>query len=797
MEQLRESALLLGRHSGPIDQQALKDFSRFKETLSALPEEIANQSLSKIDNEDRLKVLQFLARLAHEKKMLTKQIEPLVSKLLKVASWQETLTAKTAEDAECQNEVPPPPATSDSEPHLHSIRASPPVSQKSLPSNSQAVSHFLPSLQDAASALFGGYLSSSKTSPRVADPAASGSEMGFFTTDPSGSATETTAQDVEPGSSSPLARLTSLATSRNDEWVRMKSETGEIYYWNRRDDSTSWQLPLFTRARWQQETTADGIDYYWNHKGLTVWTLPSLDETSSHQEAEQNSGQISLEVANELAESKDAQHRWMSLRQRLGLFLCPCIVIVCLATQYESSSPLRHRLIGVVCLVAVMFLTEVMPLYLTSMCVGPFLVAFSVCDSDIALAPYANDVCFLLWGTSFLTAAMSRHSLHQRFATWVTNLPMVGGVPWRKRVAIALATVSMSLILNVAAVASIMFPIILAISGAESSAKLADNAFRNGVTGNVLVGLYSSLAGSMATILSPPIIVCISSLQKHGGIEITFLKWLCIGVPAALLVSLAGLITVHRTLPAAAAPSENVKRSPGRWKWGEKVTISVLFLNVALWLFPTVYNGPGAARLRVALPPGVAAVLGTVPLFLIPDVSHREPVLPWKQAVQDTDWGVIMLVGGGMSLGNQIFSTGLAKTLAVEFISVTGINDIYLLTAATTVLTITLTEMLSNLATIAMLCPIILAIAQQINPDPSIAMTPVVAVPMAAMCSFMTPWASAINGMAYGTGHVTLAQMLKFGLVMNMICSVVIFCLVTHLVPLVWPPGSHVLSTSL
>jgi len=90
-----------------------------------------------------------------------------------------------------------------------------------------------------------------------------------------------------------------------------------------------------------------------------------------------------------------------------------------------------------------------------------------------------------------------------------------------------------------------------------------------------------------------------------------------------------------------------------------------------------------------------------------------------------------------------------------------------------------------------MLCPIIFAIAQNIDSDPLVAMTPVVAVPLAAVCSFMTPWASALNAMAYGTGHVTFGQMLTFGFIMNVLCSLIIFMTVTSLVPIIWPPGSQ------
>merc|ERR1712007_262163 len=135
--------------------------------------------------------------------------------------------------------------------------------------------------------------------------------------------------------------------------------------------------------------------------------------------------------------------------------------------------------------------------------------------------------------------------------------------------------------------------------------------------------------------------------------------------------------------------------------------------------------------------------------------------MPWRVALRGCDWGVPMIVGGGITLGEHLGATGLAERIAEDFVNWTGIEDIWSLTAITIILTIALTELLSNLASVAMLSPIIYEIGVRLDPDPNVAMTPVIAVPFAAVCSFLT----------------------------NLVAGVIIFLVCRVFVPAIWPPS--------
>jgi len=154
--------------------------------------------------------------------------------------------------------------------------------------------------------------------------------------------------------------------------------------------------------------------------------------------------------------------------------------------------------------------------------------------------------------------------------------------------------------------------------------------------------------------------------------------------------------------------------------------------------------------------------------------------------------------------GAQMQGTGVASKIAMTVVTSTGISDIRLLTYFSIVFTIFMTEFVSNLASIAMMCPIIINISLEIMQNdlqmskeelmvgfkddsisPWMILMPTIAVPFAAVCAFMTPWSSPMNAMAYGTGHVPLPRMLKNGFTIDVLCSVAIW-LVLQLVPLIW-----------
>ena len=181
---------------------------------------------------------------------------------------------------------------------------------------------------------------------------------------------------------------------------------------------------------------------------------------------------------------------------------------------------------------------------------------------------------------------------------------------------------------------------------------------------------------------------------------------------------------------------------------------------------------PLGATLSAALPGGAVALLAASVLFAARD-EEGERVLPWRDATQ-IDWGIVMLFGGGISLGTQMVETGLAEALGGGFLAVTGIESRWALTAAAAVFTIFFTEACSNTASANMIVPLVLGVAARLGVDP---IGPALAVGVAASCAFMLPIATGPNAIAYGSGHVRSKAMMRTGLALNLASAAVIVAL--------------------
>ena len=217
------------------------------------------------------------------------------------------------------------------------------------------------------------------------------------------------------------------------------------------------------------------------------------------------------------------------------------------------------------------------------------------------------------------------------------------------------------------------------------------------------------------------------------------------------------------------------------------MTAVAFSLAVIGWMVPGLMKAadlPGGAALSAALPGGSVALLAASVLFLFGD-DEGERVLPWRDAV-GIDWGIIMLFGGGISLGQQMFDTGLAATISTWFVDVTGVSDLWTLTALTVVFTIFFTEVCSNTASANMLVPLVIAAADELQVSP---IPPALAVGLAASCAFMLPIATGPNAIAYGTGRVPMTAMVRVGFGLNLLCAAFVFLLLRVLCPLYgWVP---------
>jgi sodium-dependent dicarboxylate transporter 2/3/5 len=459
-------------------------------------------------------------------------------------------------------------------------------------------------------------------------------------------------------------------------------------------------------------------------------------------------------------------------RRKVGLALTPALFAAVWFAPL-ALEPRAHRLAAVFVAVIVAWVTEVVPISVTALLIAPAMVVAGITDSETAFAPYADPLIFLFIGGFFIARAMTRHGLDRRLARSLMSFRLVRGSPVRIRMAFMMSAVVLSMWISNTATAAILVPILLG--------TLPDDDAESG--GSVLAIAYAASVGGMGTLIgSPPNFITVRFLEEQAAVQLDFVQWMGIGVPTALvLVVVLGMVLQRLAPPPSIESNVALVHSP--WSKGELVTAGCFALAVAGWTIPGVMRAVGApyaAEVGRALPIGAVAILASAPLFLLLDDDGETPVLPWHDAAR-IDWGLILLFGGGLSLGAQMFDTGLAAAIGRWFLETTGISSMWGLTAALIVFTVFFTEACSNTASSNMIVPLAIAAAMELGVSP---LPPALAVGLAASCAFMLPIATGPNAVAYGTGLLTLPQMMRVGFVLNIVTALTLLAVLYALTSL-------------
>ncbi|MGE0789823.1 MAG: DASS family sodium-coupled anion symporter [Sandaracinaceae bacterium] len=449
--------------------------------------------------------------------------------------------------------------------------------------------------------------------------------------------------------------------------------------------------------------------------------------------------------------------------------------------------PKAHHLAAVFGAILVLWLSEAIPIAASALLIAPLLVVTDICAPAEAFKHYADPLLFLFIGGFFIAEAMTVHGLDRRIAKAILTMRSVDGRPGRTRVALTVVGFLLSMWISNTGATAILVPILLRLHRAPARGEKS-STIPAAEAGGLLALAYSCSIGGLGTLVgSPPNLITLRNLNE-GERAFGFLEWTMVGLPTALaLFGLIYLVT-SRMFRApqtenqtALSPEDLFPDVPERWTRGEITTAVSFGLAVVGWLLP------GAAQaldleitptLKALLPSGVVAIVASSILFAVPDGAGKR-VLSWEQAAR-IDWGVILLFGGGIALGTQLVETGLAAALSHGFVSLSGIESLWPLVAFACVFTIFFTEICSNTASATMLVPLVIAIAVELGVSP---VPPALAVGLAASCAFMLPIATGPNAIVYSTGRVTQGQMIRAGLWLNVLGSVVVFVMLRVLCP--------------
>lgn len=489
----------------------------------------------------------------------------------------------------------------------------------------------------------------------------------------------------------------------------------------------------------------------------------------------------------------------VSRRAWIGRFLGPALAVavyVLLPSEPELADAARGTA-AVGSLMAVWWITEALPLPATALLPVPLFPLVGVMPIAEATAPYASDILFLFMGGFMIALAMQRWGLHRRVA--LLTVLAVGTRPTRVVGGFMIATAFLSMWVSNTATTVMMLPI--GVSVLQLVFDRLDDTDAENVTGAgapnfatclMLAIAYAASIGSLGTLIgTPPNLFMAGFVAETYDIEIGFGQWMLFGLPLAVgFLVLAWLVLTRLAYPTSLAEipggrtlfrDELSRVGPvGR---GEKVVAVVFVLTALAWVLRTPLSGWDRLVSLVpaveALSDPAIAIIAAVALFTIP-VDPRNGVfaLDWGTA-RKLPWGVLLLFGGGLSLARGVADSGLDAWIGEQVGVLGGLPTVALIVVAVAAV-IFLTELTSNTATAATFLPILGGVALGLDLDPLLLVIPAT---LAATCAFMMPVATPPNAIVFGSGHVTMPQMVRAGLWLNLAAVVLITGLVYLLGP--------------
>ena len=473
--------------------------------------------------------------------------------------------------------------------------------------------------------------------------------------------------------------------------------------------------------------------------------------------------------------------------KKIGFVLGPVIFsLVRYVLVFDGLTDQANAVLASTLWIAIWWITEAIPIAATSLLpiiLFPLTGALSLSETS---SSFGHKYVFLYMGGFILALAIEKWRLHKRIALNIINII---GTDVRKIIlGFMLATAFLSMWISNTATAVMMLPIGIAIIKQMKDLK-ATPEDENLIFGKTLMLsiAYSASIGGMATLIgTPPNLVLTGIVQELYGIEISFLIWFVFGLPISILLLFISWIYLTRVafkFPDIKFESGKIEIKKhlselGKITYEEKIVLMVFIIAGCSWITRTFFLNlflPSLDDAMIALTAGLSLFMFSV------KNNPSEKIMSWDDAVK-LPWGILLLFGGGLAIAAGFQESGLATWIAKSMTNLNG-YPIFIILLVVIVAVNFLTEITSNLATIAMLLPILAPTAIILDIHPYLLM---VGATLAASCAFMLPVATPPNAVVFGSNYLKISDMVKVGFMMNIISIVIIILVVYFVLPLVW-----------
>lgn len=472
--------------------------------------------------------------------------------------------------------------------------------------------------------------------------------------------------------------------------------------------------------------------------------------------------------------------------KNIGLISGPLtFLIILLFFHPEGLSPRANAILASTSWIAIWWITEAIPIAVTALLPIILFPLTGGLDLSNTTASFGHKYVFLYVGGFIIAIAIEKWNLHKRIALNIINF--IGTNVVNIILGFMVATAFMSMWISNTATTVMMLPIGMAIV-----AQLRDNPKtiedENLIFGKALMLAiaYSATIGGMSTLIgTPPNLVLAGVVEETFGYEITFAQWFKFGFPISvvlLFLCWKYLTSIsfkfkQKSFPDGRADITKQLKALGPISYEERLVAGVFTLTALAWISRSFFLN----SIMPAIDDTIIGLISALILFLLPTKNKDRRLLNWKEAVK-LPWGILLLFGGGMALALGFKESGLALWIGSQMTLLDGISLLLLVFVLITSVNF-LTEITSNLATTAMLLPILYPMAEVINVHPFVLM---VAATVAASCAFMLPVATPPNAVVFGSGYLRIPDMMKTGIWMNILSIILLTLFVYFLLPFLW-----------
>jgi sodium-dependent dicarboxylate transporter 2/3/5 len=472
--------------------------------------------------------------------------------------------------------------------------------------------------------------------------------------------------------------------------------------------------------------------------------------------------------------------------KRFGLLLGPLLfVLVRLFFYPKGLSDDANGILASTLWIAIWWIFEAIPIAVTALLPIVLFTLTRSLDIGTTTASYGHKFVFLYLGGFVIAIAIEKWNLHKRIALNIINL--IGLNIKNIILGFMVATAFLSMWISNTATSVMMLPIGIAIIK-QLKANPNTHKDENLIFGKALMLAiaYSASIGGIATLIgTPPNLVLAGVISETYGYEITFSQWFIFGFPISIILLLIcwkyltsfAFSFGQKEFPGGKQEIRRFLNALGKMTYEEKIVAVVFAATAFCWITRSFL----LKRLLPEIDDTIIAILFAIVLFLIPSKTKHKNLITW-QDTKDLPWGIILLFGGGMALAKGFEASGLALWIGNQMTTLVGVSTLVLILLLITAVNF-LTEITSNLATTAMLLPVLAPMALTIDMHPFILM---VGTAVAASCAFMLPVATPPNAVVFGSGYLRIPDMVRKGIVMNILSILILTFFVYFVLPELW-----------